>query len=158
MPANMMKEPMGSRPKVTGRSRATVKAGPIPGRMPTMVPKVTPTSAHSKSCQVRAMANPSTSSDSASKSRASQPNQHRPQDAGGQAQAQPLGEGPVDDEGQDKPDDHVPPVPAAAEGPGHAGEQDGGRDDEARPLQQENLRQQRGHGDGHRPPIGQRRG
>ena len=42
MPANMINAPVGSIFEVTGRSNATVNAGPIPGRTPIAVPSVTP--------------------------------------------------------------------------------------------------------------------
>src|SRR5918994_1319061 len=61
MPANMMNEPVGSRLYVTGSSSATVIAGPIPGSTPMTVPSVTPISANSRFCGVRAWAKPSTS-------------------------------------------------------------------------------------------------
>ena len=58
MPANMMKAAVGSRLKVTGSSRATVSAGPIPGSTPTAVPSVTPTSAQNRLNGVSATAKP----------------------------------------------------------------------------------------------------
>src|SRR5919106_5888592 len=58
MPANMMKAAVGSRLKVTGSSRATVSAGPIPGSTPTAVPRVTPTIAHNRLKGVSATAKP----------------------------------------------------------------------------------------------------
>ena len=54
----MMKAAVGSRLKVTGSSRATVSAGPIPGSTPTAVPSVTPTIAHSRLKGVSATAKP----------------------------------------------------------------------------------------------------
>jgi hypothetical protein len=45
MPPNMMKAPIGSSFEVSGKSMATVSAGPMPGSTPTAVPKLTPISA-----------------------------------------------------------------------------------------------------------------
>ena len=53
-----MKAAVGSRLKVTGSSRATVSAGPIPGSTPTAVPRVTPTIAHNRLKGVSATAKP----------------------------------------------------------------------------------------------------
>src|SRR5688572_1580651 len=61
MPANMMNAAVGSSEYVTGRSSATVSAGPIPGNTPTAVPSVTPASAQSRLRGASATANPSTS-------------------------------------------------------------------------------------------------
>ena len=58
MPANMMSAPLASTFVVIGRSSATVTAGPTPGRTPTAVPSVTPTSAHIRFCAVSATAKP----------------------------------------------------------------------------------------------------
>src|SRR3970282_2241299 len=57
----MMKAEVGSRENVTGRSSATVKAGPMPGSTPTAVPSVTPASAHARWGSVIAFAKPSAS-------------------------------------------------------------------------------------------------
>src|SRR5688572_4663509 len=59
MPPNMMNALIGSSEKVTGRSTATVSAGPMPGNTPTAVPSVTPTNAQSRCVSVSALANPS---------------------------------------------------------------------------------------------------
>src|SRR3954452_23848600 len=48
MPANMMIDPAGSSLKVIGRRGATVRAGRIPGRTPTAVPRRTPMRAKSR--------------------------------------------------------------------------------------------------------------
>ncbi len=45
MPANMIIEPVAPNDRLTGRSSATVSAGPMPGITPTAVPSRTPTSA-----------------------------------------------------------------------------------------------------------------
>src|SRR5215831_9863192 len=46
MPASMMIAPAGFMLKVSGRSIAIVAGGPSPGRMPTTVPRNTPTKHH----------------------------------------------------------------------------------------------------------------
>src|SRR4029453_470013 len=58
MPANMMKALVASIPYVSGSSRATAMAGPMPGRTPTAVPKRTPTKANSRFMGVAAVAKP----------------------------------------------------------------------------------------------------
>ena len=59
MPANMMKAGTGSSVNVTGRSSATVIAGPMPGSTPIIVPRTTPMSAYRRFVGVSAVANPS---------------------------------------------------------------------------------------------------
>ena len=66
MPANMMKALVGSKAYVTGSSRATVMAGPSPGRTPTAVPRMTPMTAYRKFMGVRAVAKPSIREDQTS--------------------------------------------------------------------------------------------
>src|SRR5512145_2026618 len=58
MPANMMNALVGSRANVTGSSRATVNAGPMPGSTPTAVPRVAPANAQARCGSVSAPANP----------------------------------------------------------------------------------------------------
>src|SRR5688572_9163052 len=58
MPPNMMKALMGSSRKVTGSKIATVRDGPMPGRTPTAVPRVTPISAHPRWGRVSAFIRP----------------------------------------------------------------------------------------------------
>src|SRR3712207_849458 len=48
MPANMIRAALGDTLYVTGRSSATVIAGPMPGSTPTAVPSSTPTTANSR--------------------------------------------------------------------------------------------------------------
>src|SRR3972149_11190438 len=55
----MMTAPIGSKVWVRGRSRATVRAGPIPGRTPMSVPSETPTAAKRRYCGWSAVAKPS---------------------------------------------------------------------------------------------------
>src|SRR5688500_903664 len=55
----MMNALNGSSVKVTGSSKATVNAGPMPGRTPTAVPSVTPASAHNRCGTVSAVRKPS---------------------------------------------------------------------------------------------------
>src|SRR5215217_4015527 len=58
MPANMMKAETGGRPTVRGIRIATVVAGPIPGRTPIAVPRVTPMIDQMMLSGVSATANP----------------------------------------------------------------------------------------------------
>src|SRR5918993_1768246 len=58
MPASMMMPPAGSMLKVSGRSIATVAAGPSPGRMPTTVPRKQPTKHHRRLAGCRATEKP----------------------------------------------------------------------------------------------------
>ena len=51
---------------MTGSSRATVIAGPMPGSTPTAVPRITPSAAQARLVGVSAVANPLSRSDSAS--------------------------------------------------------------------------------------------
>ena len=54
----MMKAASGVSVLVTGRSSAMVSAGPMPGRMPTSVPSVTPTKAQPRLASVSAVEKP----------------------------------------------------------------------------------------------------
>src|SRR2546426_8403190 len=58
MPASMMMAPAGFMLKVSGRSIAIVAGGPSPGRIPTTVPRSTPTKHHSRLAGSSATANP----------------------------------------------------------------------------------------------------
>jgi hypothetical protein len=58
-PANMMKAPIGSSEKVTGRRSATAIAEPRPGSTPTAVPSRAPMSTQSMLIGVRTVAKPS---------------------------------------------------------------------------------------------------
>src|SRR5262245_7429017 len=58
MPASMMIAPAGFMPKVSGSSIAIVAGGPRPGRMPTTVPRNTPTKHHRRFAGASATANP----------------------------------------------------------------------------------------------------
>jgi hypothetical protein len=58
MPANMMKAPVGFIFVVTGRSKAIVRAGPMPGRTPIAVPRTEPTNAQKRFSGENATANP----------------------------------------------------------------------------------------------------
>ena len=61
----MMKAPVGSSLAVTGSKSAMVSAGPMPGRIPTSVPRVTPRNDHKMFWNVSAVANPSSREESA---------------------------------------------------------------------------------------------
>src|SRR5690349_13586719 len=58
MPASMMIAPAGFMLKVSGSSIAIVAGGPSPGRMPTTVPRKTPTKHHSRFAGASATENP----------------------------------------------------------------------------------------------------
>src|SRR3954453_15924845 len=58
MPASMISAGAGSRPKVNGKSIATVATGPIPGSTPTSVPRKQPMKQYRMFCQLSAMPNP----------------------------------------------------------------------------------------------------
>src|SRR5690606_15887351 len=122
----------GSRLNVTGSSRATVSAGPMPGRMPTTVPRVTPNSAQSRFCQVRAIEKPCSSAWSVSvtcrsprSARSPAPRRSQPQHPGGQPQPQQAREGQVDDEREDDADGTGAPQAALAEPERHAHVEEG---------------------------------
>jgi hypothetical protein len=56
----------GSRPKVNGKSMATVATGPIPGSTPTSVPRKQPMKQYRMFCQLSAMPSPNARLDSVS--------------------------------------------------------------------------------------------
>src|SRR5215471_20945081 len=58
MPASMMIAPAGFMLKVSGKSIAIVAGGPSPGRMPTTVPRNTPTKHHNRFVGASATENP----------------------------------------------------------------------------------------------------
>src|SRR6476660_293251 len=58
MPASMISAGAGSRPKVNGKSMATVATGPIPGSTPTSVPRKQPMKQYRMFCQLSAMPSP----------------------------------------------------------------------------------------------------
>src|ERR671912_1708939 len=104
MPANMMMEPAGSSLNVIGRSRATVSAGPMPGRTPTAVPRKTPISANSSFEGSRATRKPWPSAAKASMVRPSQQPFER---ALRQRQRQQLRKGEVDEETEPEADGEI---------------------------------------------------
>src|SRR5690349_20352959 len=104
MPANMLMEPAGSSLKVIGRSRATVSAGPMPGRTPTAVPRRTPMSAKSRFIGWMATVSPCAREMKESMGRASDQVLVRPH---WQGQGQELGEQDIDDQAGDEADDQV---------------------------------------------------
>src|SRR5688500_8886582 len=59
MPASMISDVTGSKPKVIGRSMAMVAVGPIPGSTPTAVPRATPRRQKSRFVGVNAVSKPS---------------------------------------------------------------------------------------------------
>src|SRR5688572_18082227 len=127
MPANMMIEPAGSSLKVIGRSRATVSAGPMPGRTPTAVPRRTPMSANIRFAGWMATARPPAREVKASMA-ASEQAFERPCR---QRQGQELGEEHVDDEGDHRADDEIGHEGPAPESRGGRGKEQGGADHEA---------------------------
>src|SRR5690554_2998534 len=102
MPANMMKANAGSIFMVTGSRRATVSAGPMPGRMPTKVPSVTPTSAHNSPSQLSAKAKPSSR-----KPKDSTASEQALEHAGRQRQAKTAREADIGGSRKRQPDDAV---------------------------------------------------
>src|SRR5688572_19992705 len=92
MPANMMNAVVGSSVNVTGRSNATVMAGPMPGRTPTAVPSRTPSRANSRLTGVSASTKPFISSWKL--------------DTDDHLQQHPAGERHVERLDEDDPDDH----------------------------------------------------
>jgi hypothetical protein len=58
MPASMIRAVAGCRAKVDGRSSAMAPTGPIPGRMPTIVPTRTPMKQAKRLVGVNATAKP----------------------------------------------------------------------------------------------------
>src|SRR5574342_575553 len=98
MPANMMKAGVGSSEYVAGNSKATVSAGPMPGRTPTAVPSVTPARAQARFVRVSALAKPAPSAAKTSiRRRGSRP---RGENARGQRQAQRARENQIGGHGQ----------------------------------------------------------
>src|SRR5688500_14759732 len=59
MPASMISDVTGSKPKVIGRSMAMVAVGPMPGSTPTAVPRATPRRQKSRFVGVKAVSKPS---------------------------------------------------------------------------------------------------
>src|SRR5215207_3251712 len=100
----MMKAPVGSRFRVTGRRRAMVSAGPMPGRMPMRVPSVTPTSDHIRLMGVIAVAKPSI------RARKESISEQSLQYTLWQLQAQTIGKSDIGEEDQKKSDQNVPAI------------------------------------------------
>src|SRR5262245_31236875 len=125
MPANMISEPAGSSLKVTGSSRATVSAGPMPGRTPTAVPSITPINANNRLVGCSAMLSPCPSAASASISEQPLDRPHR------QRQGQELGEHQIDHQRQHESDRKIGKDGAAAERCGGGGKQYRGRRNES---------------------------
>src|SRR5918998_6335020 len=103
MPANMMSDPAGSILNVTGRSRATVRAGPMPGRTPTAVPRKTPIRANRSFVGSKATRKPCPSAAKASMSEPQQPLE-RPFR---QRQSQEPRESEIDQDADDEADHEV---------------------------------------------------
>lgn len=61
MPANMIIDPVAPNDRLTGSSKATVSAGPMPGMTPTAVPSITPSNANIRFDGCVAVARPSNS-------------------------------------------------------------------------------------------------
>src|SRR3990172_711950 len=114
----MMKALVGARVRVTGRRRATVSAGPMPGRTPTAVPRLTPANAQRRFEGAAATENPIT--------RDSQVLTGRVVRRGVRARAR-------------EPEKRVSPPPAASEAAGGADEEDARGDDEPGGLQKDDV-------------------
>src|SRR5688500_3097519 len=143
MPASMIKAPVGSRPYVIGSSRATVIAGPIPGRTPTAVPTITPMRARSRLSGVAAVAKPSSrnwrfsiSQRSAVRSGTSE---DALQDSGRQAHDEADGEAVEGAQGQGRADHEVPDEVSAAQRDRRAVEEECAADDPAEQVDQEDV-------------------
>src|SRR5262245_18556582 len=146
MPANMISEPPGSSLWVTGRRRATVSAGPMPGRTPTAVPSSTPISAYKRFIGWTATAKPwaseasvSTMSSVTLRSERQQPFER----ARRQRQRQQLVEQQKHHGAEHAADQQVDHEGAAPERRRRGGEQDGGGQNEsaAKPDQRDERRQ-----------------
>src|SRR5690606_13442841 len=127
----MMNAPVGSSPYVTGSSRATAMAGPMPGRTPIAVPSSTPTAAHIRLTGVSAVPKPSMREVRAFTS------QHSHQRTARQRHSEQVVEHGVGDEGDDRRDERVAVGAAAAESEGGAPEQQRARGREAERLDED---------------------
>src|SRR5688572_3633451 len=151
MPANMMNALVGSRLKVTGRSTATVSAGPMPGSTPTAVPRVTPTRAHPRCGSVSAPANPSLSAARISSIGGSdQAGEH----AGGELQVEDAAEQEEGGDGDGDGKERVAHGVARVEGARDTPEERDGGDDEAAGLGEEQIEDDAGSDEGEGAPVG----
>src|SRR5687768_2996404 len=112
MPANMMSAPVGSSFTVSGRSIATVRAGPTPGSTPTNVPSVTPTKPHIRFIGCSATPKPAIKAFSASISDARAAEDRR-EPAGREVDVEELHEEEVNRQRQREADRHVAQPSAA---------------------------------------------
>src|SRR5215213_8468024 len=156
----MMKAAVGSSWAVTGRSSATVSAGPMPGRTPIAVPTVTPSADQNRFIGVSATPKPWPSAASVSMVRAflfsffvggGQKSFDGRTD--GQGQAQPVVEDQEGEAGERQADQHGDDVATLRKGKRSRYEQERGRDDPAQAFDQEHLQQQPSRHQGHGPPI-----
>src|SRR4051812_17564388 len=160
MPPNMMNAAVGSSWAVTGRSSATVRAGPMPGKTPMAVPTVTPSADQNRFIGVSATPKPWPSAASVSMVRASLfgfvvggGQQFLDRRADGQGQAQAIVEDCEGEAGERQADQHGDDEATLREGKRGRGEQERGRDDPAQALDQKHLQQQPGRDQRHGPPI-----
>src|SRR5262245_9804283 len=133
MPANMMSAPVGSSFTVSGRSIATVSAGPTPGSTPTKVPSVTPMKPHRRFIGCSATPKPCNRAFKASTCVSLYPRsaQERREPARRQVHVQQLHEEEENAKRQQEADAEVPRHAPAAEAARHAREERGGGDHES---------------------------
>src|SRR6185503_2940698 len=141
MPANMISAPVGSSLMVSGRSIATVSAGPTPGSTPTKVPSVTPMKPHSRFMGCSATAKPCSSACSASMSdsRAAEERREPPR---GQVDVEQLHEEEEHTQRQGGSDQKISYRSLAAKTARDANEQRGPGDDETRRTDEQHVREQ----------------
>src|SRR5262245_57720764 len=146
MPANMISAPVGSSFTVSGRSIATVSAGPTPGSTPTNVPIVTPMKPQSRLIGVSATPNPVASDASVSIGSGPRRAEERCEPPAGQTDVQELHEEQERPERERETDREVPDEPGATEAARHAREQDRAGDDETGRADQDHVGEEpRGH-------------
>src|SRR5688572_8246486 len=141
MPANMISAPVGSSLTVSGRSIATVSAGPTPGSTPTKVPSVTPMRPHSRFMGCSATAKPCSSACSASisDSRAAEEWREPPR---GQVDVEQLYEEHEHAQRQGRSDQEISYWFPAAKTARHANEQRRPGDDETRRTDEQHVREE----------------
>src|SRR6185369_5423398 len=159
MPPNMMNAAMGSSPNVTGSSTATVSAGPIPGSTPIAVPSVVPINAHPRFASVSAPAKPPSSEWSvvmrARQRRNEAPRSSEParEHAGRQRQLEHLRKHEIRGGGNRDRARRVAHGPALVERARDEPKQHGRRDQKARALHEQQVRDRAGSDQRERAPL-----
>src|SRR5688572_13478667 len=149
MPPNMMNALSGSSVKVTGSSNATVKAGPMPGRTPTAVPRVTPANAHKRCGTVSAVRKPSVRACSVSIRRSDPARQH----TGRQRDLQHAREHQIGAKREKDGGDRVTHGITCIKGAGGEPEEDDGGDHEAGRFHQDDTQRYGKRDDGDRTAV-----